>query len=125
MWKQETNASKGWAFGPMIWAPISEFYGRRWGILPGVFIFGLFTIGSATSKSPDSLFVTRFFGGIFASAPISNVPAALGDIYEPQSRGIAMTFVSLCIVGGPTLGPVIGAAITVNPHLGWRCMSNP
>lgn len=24
------------------------------------------------------------------------------------------------MVGGPTLGPVIGAALTVNPHLGWR-----
>jgi MFS family permease len=109
----------------MIWAPISEFWGRRWGILPGVFIFGLFTIGSATSKSPASLFVTRFFGGIFASAPISNVPAALGDIYEPRSRGIAMAFVSLCIVGGPTVGPVIGAALTVSPQLGWRCMCTP
>ncbi|KAH8694094.1 major facilitator superfamily domain-containing protein [Talaromyces proteolyticus] len=110
----------GWAFGPMIWGPISEVYGRRWGMLPGVFIFGLFSIGSATSKSAASLFVTRFFGGIFASAPISNVPAALGDLYDPRFRGTAMTFVSLCIVGGPTLGPVIGAALTVNSHLGWR-----
>ena len=24
------------------------------------------------------------------------------------------------VVGGPTLGPVIGAALVVNPHLGWR-----
>jgi MFS family permease len=24
------------------------------------------------------------------------------------------------VVGGPTLGPIIGAALVVNPHLGWR-----
>lgn len=111
----------GWAFGPMLWAPISETYGRKWAMLPAVFVYGLFSIGSATSKSITSLLVTRFIAGIFASAPISNVPAALGDIYMPSTRGTAMTFVSLCIVGGPTMGPIVGAALEVNPHLRWRC----
>lgn len=105
----------------MIWAPISEAYGRKWSMLPAVFVYGLFSIGSATSNNITSLLVTRFFGGIFASAPISNVPAALGDIFTPRTRGTAMTFVSLCIVGGPTIGPIIGAALEVNPHLRWRC----
>ncbi|KAJ5113154.1 major facilitator superfamily domain-containing protein [Penicillium angulare] len=110
----------GWAFGPMIWAPISETYGRRLGMLPAMFILGLFSIGTATSKSATAIFLTRFFGGIFASAPISNVPAALGDIFLPATRGNAMTFVSLCITGGPTIGPIVGSALTVNDKLGWR-----
>ena len=25
-----------------------------------------------------------------------------------------------CVVGGPTIGPVIGSALTANSHLGWR-----
>lgn len=111
----------GWAFGPMIWAPISEVYGRRLGMLPAIFVLGLFSIGTATSKNAEAIFLTRFFGGIFASAPISNVPAALGDIFLPATRGNAMTFVALCITGGPTLGPIIGSALTVNHNLGWRC----
>ncbi|KAJ5605401.1 major facilitator superfamily domain-containing protein [Penicillium lagena] len=110
----------GWAFGPMIWAPISEIYGRRLGMLPAVFILGLFSIGTATSKNAAAIFLTRFFGGIFASAPISNVPAALGDIFPPATRGNAMTFVALCITGGPTIGPIVGSALTVNHSLGWR-----
>ncbi|KAH8807427.1 bicyclomycin resistance protein [Xylogone sp. PMI_703] len=110
----------GWAFGPMIWAPISEVYGRRMGMLPAVFILGLFSIGTATSMNPTSIFLTRFFGGIFASAPVSNVPAALGDIYGPETRANAMSFVSLCITGGPTIGPLVGSALTLSPHLGWR-----
>jgi len=111
----------GWAFGPMIWAPISEVYGRRLGMLPAIFVLGLFSIGTATSKNAEAIFLTRFFGGIFASAPISNVPAALGDIFPPATRGNAMTFVALCITGGPTIGPIIGSALTVNHNLGWRC----
>ena len=31
-----------------------------------------------------------------------------------------MSIYSVCVVGGPLLGPTIGAALTVNPNLGWR-----
>ncbi|KAF7195316.1 putative transporter C36.02c [Pseudocercospora fuligena] len=110
----------GFAFGPMMWAPISEVYGRKWSILPAVFILGLFSIGTATSTNAASVFITRFFGGLFGSAPVSNVSAALGDMYEPRARGIAVTFYAVMVVGGPCLGPVVGAALTANPHLGWR-----
>jgi MFS family permease len=99
---------------------VSEVYGRKISILPPVLVLCLFSIGSATSRSAASLFITRFFAGVFGSAPISNVSAALGDLYEPAARGIAVTFYAVCVCGGPTLGPVIGAAITVNPNLGWR-----
>lgn len=110
----------GFAVGPSLWAPISETYGRKISILPAVFVLGLFAIGTATSTSAAAIFVTRFFGGVFGSAPISNVSAALGDIYQPVARGTAITFYAVAVVGGPTIGPVIGAALTVNPHLGWR-----
>lgn len=81
---------------------------------------GLFSIGTATSKNATSIFVTRFFGGVFGSAPVANVAAAIGDIWLPKDRGNAMSLYALCVVGGPTLGPLIGSALVVNPHLGWR-----
>jgi MFS family permease len=112
--------SLGLAFGPIIWAPISELYGRRWSMLPAVFCMGCFSIGSALSRNATTYFVTRFLTGLFASAPISNVAAALGDIYLPKDRGLAVTFFSIAVVGGPTLGPTIGASLLVSPGLGWR-----
>jgi MFS family permease len=110
----------GFAFGPLCWAPVSEIWGRKWSMLPAMFCLGLFSIGTATSKSAASIFITRFFGGLFGSAPVSNVSAALGDIWAPSARGTAVTFYAVAVVGGPTLGPTIGAALTVNKHLGWR-----
>ncbi|KJY01586.1 bicyclomycin resistance protein [Zymoseptoria brevis] len=110
----------GFALGPMMWAPISEVYGRKWSMLPALVGLGLFSIGSALSPNAQSLFITRFFAGLFGSAPISNVTAALGDMYAPRARGIAVTFYAVMVVGGPTLGPVIGSAIINNPSLGWR-----
>jgi len=85
-----------------------------------MFCLGLFSIGTAVSQNATSVFLTRFFAGVFGSAPVSNVSAALGDIYEPKARGTAVTFYAVCVVGGPTIGPVIGSALTVNGHLGWR-----
>lgn len=51
---------------------------------------------------------------------MSNVAAALGDIWHQRFRGVAITFYAIAVVGGPTLGPIIGAAILVNPMLSWR-----
>lgn len=113
----------GYAFGPMFWAPLGEVYGRKVSMVPAIFVLGLFSIGSGRSKTTAALLVTRFFGGVFASAPISNASAAIGDFYDPAHRGIPMALMAACVVGGPCLAPVAGSAIVVNSHLGWRCMS--
>ena len=110
----------GFACGPLCWAPISEIWGRKWSMIPAMICLGIFSIGTAVSKNAASIFVTRFFGGVFGSAPVSNVAAALGDIWAPKVRGTAVTLYAVAVVGGPTIGPVIGSALTVNRHLGWR-----
>lgn len=110
----------GFAFGPLLWAPTSELFGRKWSMIPAMYALTLFSIGTATSTTPAAMFITRFFGGLFGSAPVSNVSAALGDIYEPKARGFAVSLYAVAVVGGPTLAPLIGAALVVNPSLGWR-----
>jgi MFS family permease len=110
----------GFAVGPVFWAPVSELWGRRWSLLPATIGMAIFSIGTAVSKNAASIFITRFFAGVFGSAPVSNVGAALGDIWEAKVRGTAVAFYAVAVVGGPTLGPTIGAALTVNKHLGWR-----
>lgn len=103
--------SLGFAFGPLCWAPVSELWGRRWSILPAMFCLGLFSIGTATGKNAQTIFITRFFGGVFGSAPVSNVAAALGDIWHPKARGTAVTFYAIAVVGGPTIGVCYPLAI--------------
>jgi hypothetical protein len=39
--------------GPLIWAPVSEEYGRRFSILGPVFIFACFTAATAVAKDPQ------------------------------------------------------------------------
>lgn len=64
-------------------------------MLPAVFVLGLFSIATAVGKNAETIFITRFFAGVFGSAPVSNVSAALGDLYEPKARGTAVTFYAI------------------------------
>ena len=99
---------------------MSEIWGRRVSILPAVFCQALFAIGTSRSTNAASFYVTRFFTGFFGSAPISNVTAALGDMWSRETRGVAVSLYAVAVNGGPSLGPVIGAALITNPHLDWR-----
>lgn len=78
----------------------------------------LWSLGTGLSRNAASIFITRFFSGVFGSAPVSNVNAALGDFFSREYRGVPVSLYAVAVVGGPTLGPVIGAGITVG--LGWR-----
>ena len=73
-------------------------------MLPAMFCLGLFSIGTATGKNAATIFITRFLGGLFGSAPVSNVSAALGDLWDPKERGSAVTFYAVAVIGGPTIG---------------------
>lgn len=94
-------------------------YGRKPAVLIPYFIAAIFSFGSATAKDIQTLEITRFFTGFFASAPVTNTGGVLGDIWAPEHRGAAIVGYALAVVGGPVLGPIAGGAI-VQSHLGWR-----
>lgn len=61
----------GFAVGPLMWAPISEVYGRKWSLIPAMTVLALFSIGTAVSQNPETVFITRFFG-TFEPVPSSS-----------------------------------------------------
>jgi DHA1 family multidrug resistance protein-like MFS transporter len=110
----------GFGLGPLLWAPLSEVYGRRIAVLTPMFVAVCFSFGSATAKDFQTLMLTRFFCAFFASAPVTNTGGVLGDLYSPAWRALAMAGYAMAVVGGPCLGPVVSAAFVANPSLGWR-----
>ena len=108
----------GFSFGPTIWAPSSEFIGRRWPLCIGMLGFSIFSIGSATSKDIQTLIICRFFAGVFGASPLCVVPAVLADIYTNIHRGVAISIYALTVFGGPLLAPVV-ASFTVMT-IQWR-----
>ena len=109
----------GFGLGPLIWAPLSEVYGRKPAVLIPYFLAAVFSFGTATSKDIQTILITRFFAGFFGSAPVTNTGGVLGDIWAPEQRGTAIVFYAFAVVGGPVLGPIIGGAV-VQSYLRWR-----
>lgn len=97
----------GFGIGPLLWAPLSEVYGRRAPVLTPMFIAVCFSFGTATAKDLQTIMLTRFWGGFFASAPMTNTGGVMGDLYSPAWRGIALAGYSMAIVCGPALGTAI------------------
>lgn len=94
----------GFGIGPLLWAPLSEVYGRRAAVLAPMFVGVCFSFGSAVAKDFQTLMITRFFGAFFASAPVTNTGGVLGDLYDASWRGIAMAGYAIAVVSGPCLG---------------------
>lgn len=109
----------GYAFGPIVWAPMSELYGRRIPIIIACFGFSLFTIAVGTAKDLQTIMLCRFFAGAFGSAPLVCVAAVFADIFNNEVRGLAVAVFSATVFMGPLLAPFIGGFI-VESYLGWR-----
>jgi MFS family permease len=60
------------------------------------------TCGLAQSKT--ELIIFRFLAGIGGSAPTVISGAVIGDVFDPENRGTAMSIYSIA----PLLGPAIG-----------------
>lgn len=91
----------GFALGPLLWAPLSEIYGRQ-----TLFIstFGLLTLcnaAAAGSQSITLLLVFRALGGIFGSSPLTNTSGVIADQFSANERGLALGIFSF----GPFMGP--------------------
>lgn len=109
----------GFGLGPLLWAPLSEVYGRKPAVLIPYFVAAIFAFGTASAKDIQTILITRFFAGFFSAAPITNTGGVLGDIWAPEQRGVAIVAYAMAVVGGPVLGPIVGGAI-VQSYLRWR-----
>ncbi|TVY50191.1 Efflux pump FUBT, partial [Lachnellula cervina] len=109
----------GYCFGPLFWAPLSEFYGRRWIFYISFTGFLVFTFLCAFANNFAALLVGRFLTGTFASSPLSNVPGVLADIWGPIDRGNAMALFSMMTFIGPSLGPFIAGFLELKENWRW------
>lgn len=99
----------GIAFGPMFFAPLSEVYGRKLGVMIPFFISALFTFATAISYNVPAIMICRFISGFFSGAPIVSSGGVLSDIWLPAERGKALAFYAVFVSSGATFGPVISS----------------
>ncbi|OTB17400.1 hypothetical protein K445DRAFT_31654, partial [Daldinia sp. EC12] len=108
----------GFAAGPMLFAPLSEIYGRVILYHIGNLGFVAFQVGCALSPTLNALIVFRFFAGVFGSVAITNGGGTIADMITQEKRGGAMAVFSIGPLLGPIIGPVAGGFLS--DAKGWR-----
>ncbi|KAM0350515.1 hypothetical protein ACHAPU_002995 [Fusarium lateritium] len=108
----------GFAIGPLLWAPLSEMFGRQYLFIGTYAALTAFNAGCAGATNPGGLIAMRFFAGAFGSSPLTNAGGTIADMFPAAQRGLAMAIFAAAPFLGPVLGPVIGGFLGMNA--GWR-----
>src|ERR1700761_9380021 len=108
----------GFAFGPLLVAPISEIWGRYWVYIAGNILFIIFAVACALAKSMGQLIAFRFLHGIVGVVPLTIGGGTIADMMPVEKRGGAMAIWAIGPLIGPVAGPVAGGYLV--EAKGWR-----
>lgn len=97
----------GFALGPLIWAPLSETYGRKTTYVVSFALYTVFCIAATCAPNITTLLVLRFFASCFGSSSMTNTGGVIADMFSKEERGMATGL----FVTAPFLGPALGKAI--------------
>jgi MFS family permease len=87
--------------------------------LISIFMYTVWNVACALSKTTAQILVFRFLGGAFGAAPLTNSGGIIADVWGAKHRGIAMTLFAVAPSAGPALGPLVSGAIQVTGTT-WR-----
>ena len=108
----------GYAFGPLLAAPLCEIYGRAIVYQTTNILFVIFNIACAVAPSFNSLIGFRFLAGSAGSAPLVMGGGTIADMYPRERRGAKMALFSMGPLIGPVAGPIAGAFLAES--VSWR-----
>jgi MFS family permease len=129
----------GFALGPLVFAPLSETYGRLVIYHVSNVLFLAFTAGCALSTQTGMFVAFRLLAGCVGATPMVLGGGSIADIIPPERRGAAMTIWGTGQLFGPVsitrgqwcnlesaddylalqvIGPVAGGFL--NDAAGWR-----
>ncbi|KAF2491344.1 MFS general substrate transporter [Lophium mytilinum] len=108
----------GFALGPLIWAPLSEVYGRKSIYVISYTAYTAFSVAAACSPNITALLVLRFFASACGSSSMTNTGGFIVDMFSKAERGVATGLFITAPFLGPALGPIAGGFL--GETQGWR-----
>ncbi|KAI3320954.1 major facilitator superfamily domain-containing protein [Xylariaceae sp. AK1471] len=109
----------GFLSGSLLFAPLSETYGRKMVVIGSSGFFCIFILGSVFSPSWSAYLGFRFLQGACASSAISVTGGLNADIFDDVRKRGRANAIFLCILSVvPNLAPLIAAYASL-PPLNW------
>jgi MFS family permease len=108
----------GFALGPLLWAPMSELFGRQVVFIGTYCGLTIFCAGTTGAKNIATLLIFRFLAGAFGSSPFTNSGGVIADMFLARERGLALSAFALAPFLGPVIGPIVGGFLGMKA--GWK-----
>ncbi|CAI7672244.1 unnamed protein product [Penicillium viridicatum] len=109
----------GFALGPLIWAPMSEIFGRQLVFVTTYCGLTIFCAACTGAENIATLLVFRFLSGAFGSSPLTNSGGVIADMFMARDRGLALSAFALAPFLGPVIGPIAGGFLGMSSG-GWK-----
>ncbi|THC97904.1 hypothetical protein EYZ11_002602 [Aspergillus tanneri] len=103
----------------IIWAKLSDFFGRKLMLVAALVLFLVFSGGCAGAKSTIQLIMFRAFQGVGGAGIFSMAPIIVAEMVTPEKYGAYNGIISLAIAFSFLLGPLFGGAITDGTSWRW------
>ncbi|PRP83207.1 hypothetical protein PROFUN_09371 [Planoprotostelium fungivorum] len=108
----------GFAFCPLLFAPMSEVYGRSPIYFVTFLLFGVFSIPIAVAQNIETVLISRFLQGCLGSTAATMVGGTLADIWHADERGAYMSIYTATAFVGTATGPIISGFLVY--YRNWR-----
>lgn len=109
----------GMGIGPLVTAPLSEFYGRKLLYLSGWIIFFAFQFLTAFAPNVYAAFIGRLLTALGGSLFMSNVPGSMADLFEPSEMALPIAIFALGPFFGPGIGSILSGFIIQHAGVKW------
>jgi MFS transporter, YNFM family, putative membrane transport protein len=113
-----TTYSLAYAFGLLLFGPLSDRYGRKPVIVPGMAALALATAAMAAASSLPMVALLRSVQGLLASSFATVALAYVGEALPPRWRSTGIGAVSTAFLVAGIVGQVYAQAVAL--ALGWR-----
>jgi EmrB/QacA subfamily drug resistance transporter len=96
---------------------LGDRFGRRRLLMAGMALFGVFSLLTAYSHSPDQLIWARAAMGFGAAAVMPQTLSIISNVFEPGERPRAIGIWATAVGIGVAIGPVVGGLLLA--HFWW------
>lgn len=108
----------GLSFGQLIYGPLSDRYGRKKILLPGLFLYCVASLVCTFATSFDFFLVGRLFQAIGACSASVICRAIVADSFPGKQRTQMLALISSANIFSPALAPIYGGLMAA--YFNWR-----
>jgi MFS family permease len=110
----------GFAFAPMVLAPLSEMNGRYPVFVVAGVVYVVFQAVCSVVDTLAGMLIARFLVGVGGSVFSTMVGGVIADMWDAKGRNMPMALFSGAVLAGTGAGPLVGAVMAQRMREGGR-----